>query len=119
MLNTLFDALISIGPWILVFHLALFFLYHSYLKLSGSEGDVKLFEKIGIGQWFRLLTGTIEALGAALLVAPTTRLFGALLLLATMGGAIATQFFLLKQYKRWREAYVVLALLVIATSTVA
>lgn len=51
---------------------------------------VELFERIGIGQWFRVLTGALELLGALLLVIPATGFLGALLLLALMLGGIVT-----------------------------
>src|SRR5213080_846459 len=39
-------------------------------KLVGRQDMVTLFRDVGIGQWFRYLTGAIEVTGAALLVVP-------------------------------------------------
>jgi hypothetical protein len=39
-------------------------------KLIGRPDMVELFRDIGVGQWFRYLTGTIEVAGAGLLVVP-------------------------------------------------
>ena len=36
------------------------FLMAGFKKFSGDEQMVGLFSAIGIGQWFRYLTGTIE-----------------------------------------------------------
>ncbi|MEP6494104.1 MAG: DoxX family protein [bacterium] len=39
-------------------------------KLIGRPDMVALFRDIGVGQWFRYVTGTIEVAGAALLIIP-------------------------------------------------
>ncbi|WP_333712624.1 DoxX family protein [Yoonia sp.] len=57
-------------------------------KLAGAEMMVGTFEAIGWGQWFRYVTGIIEVGAAAMLWVKSTRLLGALLLGATMVGAI-------------------------------
>jgi hypothetical protein len=59
-------------------------------KLSGAPAMVGLFDAIGIGQWFRYLTGTLEVLGAVLLLVPRANGLGAALLIPVMLGAITT-----------------------------
>jgi putative oxidoreductase len=49
-----------------------------------------LFEAIGIGQWFRYVTGAIEVVSAVALLVPSVAPFGAAVLVATMIGAVAT-----------------------------
>ena len=66
-----------------------------FLKLSGDAQLVGLFEAIGLGQWFRYLTGTLEVAGAILLLIPHTSGLGALLLAGVMTGAVVTHFFIL------------------------
>jgi putative oxidoreductase len=61
-------------------------------KLAGVEQMVATFEAIGVGQWFRYLTGSIEAIGALLLLVPATGLLGGLLLGGTMVGAVISHF---------------------------
>jgi len=56
-------------------------------KLAGADMMVATFDTIGVGQWFRHVTGAIEISGAVLLWAPGRQIFGAGLLLATMLGA--------------------------------
>lgn len=56
-------------------------------KLTGVPQMVAVFDAIGIGQWFRYMTGSIEVLGAVMLIIPTTRLYAGLMLGATMVGA--------------------------------
>jgi len=57
-------------------------------KLAGAPEMVQLFDAIGIGHWFRYLTGVIEVLGALLLLVPSFAGRGALLLACVMGGAV-------------------------------
>ena len=56
------------------------FLLAGGLKLAGVEPMVAMFETIGLGQWFRYLTGGLEVTGAILLLIPTTVLVGGSLL---------------------------------------
>jgi len=63
-------------------------------KLLGAPAMVGLFDAIGIGQWFRYLTGLIEVGSALALLVPSIAVFGALALVATMVGAIVTHLFI-------------------------
>ena len=110
-LSTLFfrstgDAAISLSPsitsrggtvalWATQIAMARMFLFAGGLKLTGADIEVQLFDAIGIGQWFRYLTGSIEVTGALLLVSPQLALYGALLLIPTMLGAIASHWFVI------------------------
>lgn len=58
---------------------------------------VALFDAVGIGQWFRYVTGIIEAASAIMLLIPAAAVFGAVLLIPTMLGAIATNLFIAHQ----------------------
>ena len=54
---------------------------------------VSLFDAIGVGQWFRYVTGIVElAAGIALLI-PSAAVFGAMLLIPTMLAATAVNVF--------------------------
>lgn len=70
--------------------LTLGFLMFGGTKLAGQQMHVENFAKWGYPSWFMYLTGLIEVVGAVLLWPQRTRLIGALLLVATMLGAIAT-----------------------------
>lgn len=59
-------------------------------KLAGVSQMVQVFDAIGVGQWFRYVTGAVEVVGAVLLLVPAAGFFGGLLLSATMIGAVAT-----------------------------
>jgi uncharacterized membrane protein len=56
---------------------------------------VDLFEQIGIGQWFRVMTGVVEVAGAIALLIPGLASIGALWLGFTMLCAVATHVFVL------------------------
>jgi putative oxidoreductase len=67
------------------------FLMFGIEKLA-NIGDWKgVFEQIGLGQWFRYVTGIVQISGALLFVVPRTNVFGAALLGATMIGAVVAQ----------------------------
>jgi putative oxidoreductase len=59
-------------------------------KLSGDEQMIQTFDAVGIGQWFRYVTGLIEFASAILLLIPALSGLGALLLVPTMIGAVLT-----------------------------
>jgi putative oxidoreductase len=79
-----------IGLWVVQIALAGMFVLAGSSKLLGAPAMVGLFDAIGIGQWFRYLTGLIEVGSALALLVPSIAVFGALALVATMVGAITT-----------------------------
>ena len=85
---------INVGLWILQIAAAGMFLMLGFLKLSGEAQLVGLFKAIGLGQWFRYLTGTLEVAGAILLLIPRTSGLGALMLVGVMAGAVVTHLFI-------------------------
>ena len=80
--------------WILQIAAAGMFLMVGFLKLSGNPQLVGLFEAIGLGQWFRYLTGTLEVAGAILLLIPRMSGLGAVMLAGVMAGAVMTHLFI-------------------------
>ena len=85
--------IINVGLWILQIGAAGMFLMVGFLKLSGDPQMVGLFDAIGLGQWFRYVTGSLEVLGAILLLVPRLSGLGALLLVGVMLGAVPTHLF--------------------------
>lgn len=49
---------------------------------------IAVFDAVGIGQWFRYVTGLLEVAGALLLIVPGKTAFGAVLLACVMAGAV-------------------------------
>ena len=86
--------IVNVVLWVLQIAAAGMFLMVGFLKLSGNAQLVGLFEAIGLGQWFRYLTGTLEVAGAFLLLLPRTSGLGALMLAGVMVGAVVTHVFI-------------------------
>jgi putative oxidoreductase len=83
----------NVGLWILQIGAAGMFLMVGFFKLTGDPQMVGLFDAIGLGQWFRYVTGSLEVLGAVLLLIPRLSGLGALLLMGVMLGAVPTHLF--------------------------
>ena len=86
--------IMNVVLWVLQIAAAGMFLMVGFLKLSGNAQLVGLFEAIGLGQWFRYLTGTLEVAGSFLLLIPRTSGLGALMLAGVMTGAVVTHVFI-------------------------
>ena len=54
-----------IGTWVLQGFVAAAFFAAGSAKLAGADYMVELFNDIGVGQWFRYVTGAVEVAGAA------------------------------------------------------
>lgn len=68
--------------------LTLAFLAAGTAKLLGVDMMVQTFDAIGVGQWFRYVTGLIEISAAVVLWLPGRQYIGAGLLVVTMIGAV-------------------------------
>ncbi|MFT4708141.1 MAG: putative oxidoreductase [Ascidiaceihabitans sp.] len=75
--------------------LTLAFVGAGLAKLAGAEMMIASYDAIGVGQWFRYVTGIIEVGGAVLLWLPRRQVLAASLLGATMVGAVFTHLFIL------------------------
>ncbi len=84
-----------VGFWILKIIFGLAFIGAGCAKIYGPPAMVAEFDAVGLGQWFRYFTGTLEIVGAVLLLMPKTTGFGALLLAGICGGAFFAQLFAL------------------------
>lgn len=79
---------LNIVAWSLQVLLALVFLAAGGAKLAGVPMMVQVYDLIGIGQWFRIVTGLVEVAGAVALLIPGYAVFAAIWLACTMLGAI-------------------------------
>lgn len=75
--------------------LALAFVAAGFAKLTGAEMMVATFEAVGVGQWFRYVTGVIEVGAAVLLFVPGLQAIAAGIIVCTMIGAVLTHLFIL------------------------
>lgn len=85
-----------IALWLTQVALAVMFLMAGGSKLAGVPAMVSLFDAIGLGQWFRYVTGVIEVTSGIALLVPSATIFGALLLIPTMLGAIVINLFVVR-----------------------
>jgi len=65
-------------------------------KFAGQSMWIRIFDQIGVGQWFRYFTGALQIIGAVMVLIPRTFLDGILLLASTMLGAVITWVFVLR-----------------------
>jgi len=79
---------LNIALWTLQVLVALALVAAGSGKLLGSPAMIALFDAVGIGQWFRYVTGLLEVLGAVLLIVPSKAAFGSVLLACVMAGAV-------------------------------
>ena len=99
--------------WVLQILCAAMFLFAGGSKLAGQQAMVDTFGQIGLGQWFRYLTGIIEVGSAVMLLVPSLAFFGAAALFVTMIGAVITHLFVVG------GSPAPAAVLLVATATIA
>ena len=80
----------SLTDWVMRGGIALIFLLFGADKLLAGPNApwVIFFGQVGIGQWFRYLTGAVEVLGAVLILLPRTVTAGLAVLSGAMMSAI-------------------------------
>jgi len=83
--------------WTLRIALASIFVVVGFVKIPGSIHPmwVRLFERIGFGQWFRYFTALVEIVGGMLMLVPSATPVSALLLASTMVGALLVHIFVI------------------------
>lgn len=79
----------KIASWALRLVTAALFVMAAFPKLTAQAEPVELFSQLG-GAGAMYLTGVLELVGAALLLVPRTKVYGALLAMVVMAGAIVS-----------------------------
>lgn len=83
---------LNIALWTAQVLLAAFLLIASAApKFAGQKDAVETFAKIGWGQWFRYVTGAVEAAGGIGLLIPRLAGLASAGLIGLMAGAVTTQ----------------------------
>ena len=77
--------------WTLSGLVAVAFIGAGGTKLVGVPAMVEMFGKVGLGQWFRYVTGLLELAGAIGLLIPRYAFYGAVLLAIVMVGAVIAE----------------------------
>ena len=80
----------TIALWILQILLAGTVLGAGGAKLAGAAKMVAMYDAIGVGQWFRFVTGIFEIGGAIALLTPRLSALAAVWVMCIMVGAIIT-----------------------------
>jgi len=78
----------AIGIWVLPLLAAVILLQTLYFKFSAAPESIYIFSKLGMEPWGRIGTGILELIAGILLLIPGTTVFGALLAIGLMTGAI-------------------------------
>lgn len=78
----------AIAPWILRILAAVIMLQTLYFKFSGAEESVYIFSQLGMEPWGRIGTGVLELIASILILYPKTTIFGSLLAIGLMLGAV-------------------------------
>jgi uncharacterized membrane protein YphA (DoxX/SURF4 family) len=94
--------------WALRIVLGLAFILFALMKLSGREAMIAEFDAVGLGQWFRYFTATLELIGGILVLIPSVSVFGAILMLVVDLGALVAQVTIL--HIDWIHTVVIAAL---------
>lgn len=85
----------NVALWTLQAVTAVAILGAGLATIAGARQPVEMFYQIGAGEWFRYLTGTLEAAGALGLLVPWLCGVARLALAALWLGAIATHVFVI------------------------
>lgn len=88
--NAMFSKKFTIAELIIRLVLGLLFSFSSFLKISGHESAIAQSVSFGIDTETYQIIGVIEVLSIVLFIIPSTGFLGSLLLMAYMGGAIAS-----------------------------
>jgi uncharacterized membrane protein YphA (DoxX/SURF4 family) len=78
----------SIASWALRIVAAVILLQTLFFKFTGAEESVYIFSTLGAEPWGRIGSGVVELIAAILLLVPRTVVFGAVLTLGVISGAI-------------------------------
>lgn len=85
----------DVAGWAMRLSAGVLFVAVGLAKFETKSYWVELFAEVGLGNWFRYLTGVLQVLGGLLLLAPATMRAGTVLAGCTMAGAVAVHLFVL------------------------
>lgn len=86
---------LTILTWVARIAAAFILLQTLFFKFSGADESVYIFSKLGVEPWGRILSGVMELIASILLLIPAVTVFGALLGLGIMTGAILSHLLVL------------------------
>ncbi|MEO7312079.1 MAG: DoxX family protein [Chitinophagaceae bacterium] len=83
----------NIVVWVLRLIAAIILLQTLYFKFSGSEESKFIFSTLGIEPWGRIGTGVAELITSILILIPRTTVYGAVMGMGIMAGALVSHLF--------------------------
>lgn len=109
----------AVFTWFLRFFVAVILLQTLYFKFTAAAESVYIFSKLGMEPYGRIATGIFELVAVVLILMPRTTIFGALLGLGLMIGAVVSHIFVLGiEVQNDRGTLFMLALLVLISCAV-
>lgn len=79
-----------IASWLLRGIAAVILLQTLFFKFTGAKESVYIFSTLGLEPWGRIGSGVVELIASILLLLPSTVVFGAILSLGVISGAIVS-----------------------------
>src|SRR6266576_6384804 len=79
---------LNILDWLLRIAVAVILLQTLFFKFTGAKESVYIFTTLGAEPWGRIGSGLVELIASILILVPRTAVFGAILALGTICGAI-------------------------------
>lgn len=79
---------LTVLDWALRIVVALILLQTLFFKFTGAKESVYIFSTLGVEPWGRIGSGVVELLASILILIPRTAVYGAILALGTISGAI-------------------------------
>src|SRR2546430_3629276 len=79
---------LKIVDWILRIIVAVILLQTLFFKFTGAKESVYIFTTLGAEPWGRIGSGLVELIASILILVPRTAVFGAILALGTICGAL-------------------------------
>lgn len=79
---------LNVLDWLLRIVVAVILLQTLFFKFSGAKESVYIFTTLGAEPWGRIGSGVVELIASILILLPRTAVFGAILALGTICGAL-------------------------------
>jgi len=80
----------TVVSWVLQLTVAVILFQTLFFKFTGAEESVYIFSTLGIEPWGRIASGLAELAAVGLLLYPPTVIYGALLALGVISGALVS-----------------------------
>jgi putative oxidoreductase len=79
---------LKVIDWLLRIVVAVILLQTLFFKFTGAKESVYIFSTLGVEPWGRIGSGIVELIASLMLLVPRTVVFGTLLSLGTISGAL-------------------------------